>query len=62
VALQRGEKEMQHNYSYKSVLAASERIGWEIDDIIGGDKEARLHQTLYGGILGSSEADFFSHP
>ena len=30
---------MQHNYSYKSALAASERIGWEIDDIIGGDKK-----------------------
>jgi hypothetical protein len=30
---------MQHHYSYKSALAASERIGWEIDDIIGGDKK-----------------------
>jgi hypothetical protein len=30
---------MQHNYSYQSALAASERIGWEIDDIIGGDKK-----------------------
>src|SRR5215475_9404327 len=30
---------MQQNYSYKSALAASERIGWEIDDIIGGDKK-----------------------
>jgi hypothetical protein len=30
---------MQHNYSYSSALAASERIGWKIDDIIGGDKK-----------------------
>jgi hypothetical protein len=29
---------MQHNYSYQSALAASERIGWKVDDIIGGDK------------------------
>jgi len=30
---------MQHNYSYQSALAASERIGWKVDDIIGGDKK-----------------------
>ena len=30
---------MQHNYSYQSALAASERIGWKIEDLIGGDKQ-----------------------
>jgi hypothetical protein len=30
---------LQHNYSYQSALAASERIGWKVDDIIGGDKQ-----------------------
>lgn len=30
---------MQHNYSYRSTLAASERIGWKVDEIIGGDKK-----------------------
>src|SRR5262245_985879 len=30
---------MQHNYSYQSALAASERINWKVDDIIGGDKQ-----------------------
>ena len=30
---------MQHNYSYQAALAASERIGWKVDDIIGGDKQ-----------------------
>jgi len=30
---------MSHNYSYQSALAASERIGWKVDDIIGGDKK-----------------------
>jgi len=29
---------MPHNYSYQAALAASERIGWKVDDIIGGDK------------------------
>jgi hypothetical protein len=30
---------MQHNYSYQSTLAASERIGWKIEDLIGGNKQ-----------------------
>jgi hypothetical protein len=30
---------MEHNYSYQSTLAASERIGWKVDDLIGGDKK-----------------------
>ena len=30
---------MQHNYSYQSALAASERIGWKVEDIIGGEKK-----------------------
>jgi hypothetical protein len=30
---------MQHNYSYESTLATSERIGWKVDDLIGGDKK-----------------------
>jgi hypothetical protein len=29
---------MQHNYSYQSALAASERINWKLEDLIGGDK------------------------
>jgi hypothetical protein len=30
---------MQHTYTYQAALAASERIGWKVDDIIGGDKK-----------------------
>ena len=30
---------MRHNYSYQSALAASERVAWKVDDIIGGDKK-----------------------
>ena len=29
---------MQHGYSYAATLAAAERIGWKIEDIIGGGK------------------------
>jgi hypothetical protein len=29
---------MQHNYSYESALAASSRINWKIEDVIGGEK------------------------
>jgi hypothetical protein len=29
---------MQHNYSYQAALAASEKIGWKVEDLIGGDK------------------------
>jgi hypothetical protein len=38
-SLKKEERKMQHNYSYQSALAASERIGWKVDDIIGGDKQ-----------------------
>ena len=30
---------MAHNYSYQTALAASERIGWKVEDLIGGDKK-----------------------
>jgi hypothetical protein len=30
---------MQHNYSYQAALAVSERIGWKVEDLIGGDKQ-----------------------
>ena len=30
---------MQSNYSYQGALEASERIGWRVEDIIGGDKK-----------------------
>src|ERR671910_1311894 len=30
---------MQNHYSYQSALAASERIGWRVEDLIGGEKK-----------------------
>lgn len=29
----------QHNYSYRAAFAASERVDWSVDDLIGGDKK-----------------------
>jgi hypothetical protein len=31
--------DMQQNYSYQATLATAERIGWRVEDIIGGDKK-----------------------
>ena len=28
----------EHGYTYQAVLAASERVNWRVDDLIGGDK------------------------
>jgi hypothetical protein len=30
---------VKHNYSYQSALAAAERIGWKVEDLIGGDRK-----------------------
>ena len=30
---------MQNHHSYQSTLAASERIGWKVEDLIGGEKK-----------------------
>jgi hypothetical protein len=37
---------MQHNYSYQCALAASDRINWKIEDIIGGDKKLDFTKPL----------------
>jgi hypothetical protein len=37
--MQKEGNKMQHNYSYQSALAVSERIGWKVEDLIGGDKK-----------------------
>ena len=30
---------MQYNYSYETALAASSRINWKVEEIIGGKKK-----------------------
>ena len=52
---------MQYNYSYQAPLAASERIGWKVDDIIGGEKKREFTKPFMHGVNGPGEAAFFSH-
>jgi hypothetical protein len=37
---------MQHNYSYQAALAASERIGWKVEDLIGGEKQLNFSRPF----------------
>jgi hypothetical protein len=37
---------MAHNYSYQTALAASERIGWRVEDLIGGDKKLDFNKPF----------------
>ena len=37
---------MQNHYSYQSTLAASERIGWKVEDLIGGDKKLDFNKPF----------------
>ena len=37
---------MPHNYSYQSALAASERVNWRVEDLIGGDKKLNFSKPF----------------
>ena len=39
VVRKKEQRKIQYNYSYQAALAASKRIGWKVDDIIGGEKK-----------------------
>ena len=39
-------KKMKHGYTYEAALAASERINWRVEDIIGGDKQLDFSKTF----------------
>jgi hypothetical protein len=61
---------MDHHYTYQAALAASERVNWRVEDIIGGDKRldfakpfmpeslARVEQL---GFLTSAEKAVLNH-
>jgi hypothetical protein len=38
VVRKKKQRKIQYNYSYQAALAASKRIGWKVDDIIGGER------------------------
>lgn len=37
---------MPRNYSYQSALAASERVNWRVEDLIGGDKKLDFNKPF----------------
>ena len=43
---------MQYRRSYQSALAASERIGWNVDHIIGGEKRLDFSKPFMPESLG----------
>ena len=53
---------MQHNYSYQAALAASERIGWKVDDLIGGDKKLDFTKRFMPESLAQVKQIFFLTP
>ena len=44
-----------HHYTYRKALAASERIDWRVDDIIGGDKRLDFNKCFMPETLARTE-------
>ena len=42
---------MSEQLTYESLLEASRRANWRIDDIVGGEQETRFHPRLSSGSL-----------
>jgi hypothetical protein len=53
---------MQHHYSYQAALAASERIGWKVEDLIGGDKQLDFTKPFMPESLAQVKQLFFLTP
>jgi hypothetical protein len=43
---------MEHHYTYQAALAASERIAWKVEDLIGGDKQLDFTKPFLPESLG----------
>ena len=53
---------MQHPYSYRDTLAASERINWRVEDIIGGEKRLDFDKPFMPESLARVEPLTFLSP
>ncbi len=53
---------MDHNYTYQGVLAASERVQWRVEDIIGGDKQLDFAKPFMPESLARVDALSFLTP
>jgi hypothetical protein len=47
---------MKHGYTYEAALAASERVGWRVEDIIGGDRRLDFARPFLPEALARVEA------
>ena len=53
---------MQHNYSFESALAASSRINWKVEEIIGGEKRLDFTKSFMPESLAQVNAISFLTP
>jgi hypothetical protein len=53
---------MEHHYTYQAALAASERIAWKVEDLIGGDKQLDFTKPFLPESLGQVKQLSFLTP
>ncbi|HEY7716900.1 MAG TPA: hypothetical protein VIE90_20460 [Candidatus Binatia bacterium] len=53
---------MDHHYTYQAALAASERIAWKVEDLIGGDKQLDFTKPFLPESLGQVKQLSFLTP
>jgi hypothetical protein len=51
---------MNQQYTYQSAMAASERIRWRVEDIIGGEKRLDFEEPFMRASLARVEGLSFS--
>src|SRR6476620_10803468 len=51
-----------HNYNYRDTLTASQKVGWRIEDIIGGDKKLDFTKPFLAETLARVEGLSFLTP
>ena len=57
VVRKKEQRKIQYNYSYQAALAASKRIGWKVDDIIGGEKKLDFTKPFMHGVTYQNDRD-----
>lgn len=53
---------MQHGFTYEAALAASERVSWKVEDLIGGDKTLNFDKAFLPEPLARTEGLAFLTP
>ena len=53
---------MESRYSYKETLETAEKVGWRVEDIIGGDKRLNFAKPFMPESLAGVESLAFLNP